>query len=74
MGSKQCGWSLSQLAKHLNQYIRGWWNYYGKFFRSELEKRVGYFINMRFMYWASGNTKVLRAVGEERYVGSIGFS
>lgn len=60
VGPKQCGWSLSQLAKHLNQYIRGWWNYYGKFFRSELEKRVGYFINMRFMHWARRKYKSIK--------------
>lgn len=61
VGSKQCAWSLSQLAKHLNQYIRGWWNYYGKFFRSELEKRVGYFINMRFMHWARRKYKSIKS-------------
>jgi RNA-directed DNA polymerase len=60
VGPKQYCCSLSRVANHLNQYIRGWWNYYGKFFRSELEKRVGGFINMRFAHWARRKYKSIR--------------
>jgi len=60
VGSQQCGWSLSRLAECLNPYIRGWWNYYGQFFRSELEQRVGRFLDARILHWARRKYKRLR--------------
>jgi RNA-directed DNA polymerase len=60
VGSQQCGWSLSRLAQCLNSYIRGWWNYYGQFFRSELEQRVGRFLDARIMHWARRKYKSLK--------------
>ena len=45
-GPKQNGWSLSHLAERLNPLIRGWWNYYGKFFKSILDQRIGRFLNI----------------------------
>ena len=60
VGPKQCGWSLSQLAERLNPCIRGWWNYYGKFFCSELVRQVGNFINCRFVHWARRKYKSIR--------------
>ena len=60
MGSRQYCWSLSRLAQRLNLYIRGWWNYYGKFYRSELEYRVGRFLDARIMHWARRKYKRLR--------------
>jgi group II intron reverse transcriptase/maturase len=60
VGSQQCGWSLSRLARRLNSYIRGWWNYYGQFFRSELEQRVGRFLDARIVHWARRKYKRLK--------------
>jgi len=60
VGSQQCGWSLSRLAECLNPYIRGWWNYYGQFFRSELEQRVGRFLDARILHWARRKYKSLK--------------
>jgi RNA-directed DNA polymerase len=59
VGSQQCGRSLSRLAQRLNPYIRGWWNYYGRFFRSELEQRVGRFLDARIVHWARRKYKSL---------------
>ena len=60
VGAQQCGWSLSQLAQRLNPLLRGWWNYYGKFFRSVLEQQVGRFLDARVMHWARRKYKRLR--------------
>lgn len=60
VGPKQYCWSLTRMVSRLNPYVRGWWNYYGKFFRSELEKRVGGFINMRLVHWARRKYKSIR--------------
>jgi group II intron reverse transcriptase/maturase len=60
VGTQQCGWSLSQLAERLNPYIRGWWNYYGQFFRSVLKKRVGRFFDMRICHWARRKYKSIK--------------
>ena len=60
VGAQQCGWSLSQLAHRLNPLLRGWWNYYGKFFRSVLEQQVGRFFDARVMHWARRKYKRLR--------------
>lgn len=60
VGTQQRGWSLSQLAKRLNPYIRGWWNYYGKYFRSVLKKRVGRFFDERIFHWARRKYKSIK--------------
>jgi hypothetical protein len=60
VGSRQYGWSLRRLASRINPYIRGWWNYYGRFFRSELEYRVGRFLDARVMHWARRKFRRLR--------------
>jgi RNA-directed DNA polymerase len=60
VGTQQRGWSLSQLAKRLNPQIRGWWNYYGKFFRSVFKKRVGRFLDTRIFHWARRKYKRIK--------------
>ena len=60
VGSSQCGWSLERLAQCLNPYLRGWWNYYGRFFRSVLENQVGRFFDARIMHWARRKYKGLK--------------
>ena len=60
VGAQQCGWSLSYLAERLNPCLRGWWNYYGTFFRSVLEQQVGRFLDARVMHWARRKYKSIR--------------
>lgn len=60
VGPRQYGWSLRGLAQYLNSYLCGWWNYYGRFFRSELVRRVGRFPDARLMHWARRKYKGLR--------------
>jgi len=60
VGTQQCGWSLGRLAQRLNPCLRGWWNYYSKFYRSELERQVGRFLDMRIMHWARRKYKSIR--------------
>jgi group II intron reverse transcriptase/maturase len=59
MGPAQCGWSLDFLADVLRPLIRGWWNYYGAFFRSELYQKVGLFLDRRLLHWARRKYKRL---------------
>jgi len=60
VGASQCGWSLNHLAESLNPCLRGWWNYYGKFFRSVLEQQVGRFFDARVMHWARRKYKGIK--------------
>lgn len=57
--SKVRGWSVTsksgsniqRLAQEINPVLRGWINYYGSFYRSELMKALGY-INQTLKKWA----------------------
>lgn len=42
--------SLEQIAYDWDDIIRGWWNYYGKFYRSEFYKLLNYF-HKKLMQW-----------------------
>lgn len=43
--------SVLDIAKFVNPYLRGWWNYYGSYYRSLLY-RVSRYINQRLIRWA----------------------
>jgi len=43
--------SIEYLAKMINQTVRGWFNYYGKYRRSELS-RIQDYINTKLVSWA----------------------
>jgi hypothetical protein len=51
--------SLSEIAKFMNPYLRGWWNYYGRYYRSLLY-RLSRFVNQRLIRWATRKFKHLR--------------
>lgn len=42
--------SLAEVARFFNPKIRGWWNYYGQFHRSQLVSLANYF-NNRLVIW-----------------------
>ena len=52
-------YSLEELAKLINPYVRGWINYYGKFYPSELKKVLNY-VEATLVRWAMGKYKKLR--------------
>jgi len=57
--NRRTGTSLSDLARAINAQVRGWINYYGAFYRSELyslEKRI----NEHLVRWAMHKFKRLR--------------
>lgn len=49
--------NLEELAKQVNAKIRGWINYYGKFYVSQLEKEVLRYLNERLVIWATKKYK-----------------
>jgi RNA-directed DNA polymerase len=55
--------SLEELAKRYNPIIRGWIQYYGKFYKTELQKIANY-INLRLIKWA--RRKYLKLKGHKQ--------
>lgn len=55
---KQIGSTLEAIAKEKNGVIRGWINYYGKFYKSEVESLMEY-LNKRLVRWATKKYKKL---------------
>ncbi|QFY09323.1 reverse transcriptase [Nonomuraea phyllanthi] len=51
---------LAELAKWINPVVRGWMNYYGKFYRTELDALLRR-INTYLMRWARRKFKRLRS-------------
>lgn len=51
--------SLEQLACQYNPVLRGWWNYYGSFYKTEMRKLYDYF-NQRLVTWARRKYRKLK--------------
>jgi group II intron reverse transcriptase/maturase len=51
--------TLGDLAQRCNPVIRGWWNYYGAFYRTELH-RISDYLDQTLMCWARRKYKTLR--------------
>ena len=51
--------SLVEIADFINPYLRGWWNYYGKYYRSLLY-RISRYVNQRLVRWAMRKFKHVR--------------
>lgn len=54
------GRSLEELAAFINPIVRGWANYYGRFYRSELATAVFHQINEYLIRWAIQKYKSMR--------------
>ena len=48
---RRSGFTLEQIAEFYNPVIRGWFNYYGKFYASRME-RLARYINDQLVRWA----------------------
>ena len=55
----QSGLALADLARSINPTVRGWINYYGRFYRSQLLRSLDR-INEYLMRWAMRKHKRLR--------------
>jgi RNA-directed DNA polymerase len=55
---RQTGKTLAELAQQCNSTLRGWWNYYGAFYRSAMHKLFRY-IDCRLEKWARRKYKTL---------------
>lgn len=51
--------SIDDLSKMLNPVIRGWWNYYGKFHKSQLDT-IGRHLDWRLSLWVRRKYKKLK--------------
>jgi RNA-directed DNA polymerase len=55
---RQTAGTLAALAQQYNPKIRGWWNYFGAFYRSAMQKLFQY-IDQKLMQWARRKYKTL---------------
>jgi hypothetical protein len=55
---RQTPGTLVELAKQYNPKIRGWWNYFGAFYRSAMHKLLQY-IDQKLVQWATRKYKTL---------------
>ena len=55
---RQSSGTLDELARQYNPRIRGWWNYFGAFYRSAMHKLFQY-IDGKLMQWATCKYKTL---------------
>lgn len=51
--------NLEMLANQYNAILRGWWNYYGSFYKTEMRKLFDYF-NQRLATWVRRKHKKLK--------------
>ena len=58
--------SLEELAEKYNAVIRGWIQYYGKFYKTELSSLANY-INMRLVKWARRKYKSMKIHKQRAY-------
>jgi RNA-directed DNA polymerase len=57
---RRTNWTLPQLAQAINPIVRGWINYYGRFYRSTLATVVLQQINEYLIRWAMWRYKPMR--------------
>jgi len=57
---RRSNWTLQQLAQAINPIVRGWINYYGRFYRSTLATAVLQQINEYLIRWAMWRYKPMR--------------
>ncbi len=51
--------NLERLANQYNAILRGWWNYYGSFYKTEMRK-LFYYFSQRLASWARRKYKKLK--------------
>ncbi|CAB3810504.1 hypothetical protein LMG28614_07290 [Paraburkholderia ultramafica] len=56
---RQTSGSLVDLAEQCNPTIRGWWNYYGAFYRTAMHG-LGQYLDRKLVRWAQRKYKTLR--------------
>jgi RNA-directed DNA polymerase len=56
---RQTARPLAELAAQYNPTIRGWWNYFGAFYRTAM-LRLGQYIDLKLEQWARRKCKPLR--------------
>jgi group II intron reverse transcriptase/maturase len=69
------GWSLhrqtyatlERLAEQYNPILRGWWNYYSRFYRTEMHKLFDYF-NQRLVTWVRRKYKKLKCHKQKSFL------
>ena len=50
---------MDELARQCNPMIRGWWNYYGTFYRTAMQG-IGRYLDRKLVHWAQRKHKTLR--------------
>ena len=58
---KKTGITLQEIASKINPVLRGWINYYGKFYKTKLRNFMR-IVNVKLANWARRKYKNLRAV------------
>ncbi len=68
MNGKMAGWrilrcsdvTLQDIAEQINPILKGWINYYGRFYRTKLRSFM-HIVNVKLAKWARGKYKHLRS-------------
>lgn len=70
--TSRSGSSLTRLAEEINPVVKGWINYYGYFYKSELQEALGY-LNLILKSWARQKYKKLhgRKVKASEWLGRV---
>ena len=59
--------TLEQLAHQYNAILRGWWNYYGSFYKTEMRSLIDY-LNQRLASWARRKYKKLKCHKQQSFL------
>ena len=70
LGATRNNQSLEEIAKYVNPYVRGWVNYYGRFYRSALtpvlrclERSLAYWVRRKFKRFAGHRRQAVHWLG-----------
>jgi len=70
LGSTRSNQSLEEVAKFVNPFVRGWVNYYGRFYKSaltpvlrELERSLAYWVRRKFKRFARHGRRAVHWLG-----------
>lgn len=62
--------SIEELSRLYNPTLRGWWNYYGSFYKTEMRKVFSH-LDLKLARWARRKYRSSRDINGEAYIGWV---